>query len=121
VLDGVRGEQLERDRDVAEGEVEVDQADLAGALVGQGERQVHCNRGLPDPALGREDRDHLTVVARRLGTAERLRELMGPVDRTGDQVEVVHRHHLAGAGLHRSGQDRGVQRGPDEDHAGRRA
>ena len=35
VGDGVRREELQRDRDVAEGQVEVDQADLAATAVGQ--------------------------------------------------------------------------------------
>ena len=55
MLDGVAREQLQRDRDVAEGEVEVDQADLAGALVGQREREVDRHRRLADPTLGGED------------------------------------------------------------------
>ena len=64
VGDGVGGEQLQRDGDVAEGEVEVDEADLAAAAVGQRGREVGGERGLAAAALGREDRDQLAAWCR---------------------------------------------------------
>ena len=57
VGDGVRREQLQRDGDVAERQVEVDEADLATAAVGQRGGQVGGQRRLAAAALGREDRD----------------------------------------------------------------
>ena len=39
VRDRVRREQLQGDRDVAEGQVEVDEADPPGAALGQGQRR----------------------------------------------------------------------------------
>ena len=57
VGDRVRREQLERDRDVAEGEVEVDEADLALAAVREHRRQVRRDRGLAAAALRGEHRD----------------------------------------------------------------
>ncbi len=80
LLDGVRREELHRDRDVAEGQVEVDQADLAGALLGQGEGQVDRDRGLADATLGREDRDHLADVHRAGGTTQGDEQLVGATD-----------------------------------------
>ena len=120
MLDRVRREQLERDRDVAEGQVEVDQAHLPGAVVGQREREVDRDRGLADAALGREDRDHVAVVLRGLGAAERLRERVGAGDSPGDQVQVVHGHDLTRTRLHGPGEQCGVEGGSHEDDAGGR-
>ena len=57
VGDGVGREELERDGDVAEGQVEVDEADLAPAAVGQRGREVGGQCRLAAAALGGEDRD----------------------------------------------------------------
>ena len=86
MLDGVAREELQRDRDVAEGEVEVDQAHLAGAPVGERERQVDRDGGLADAALGREDGDDPALVHRAAGTPERDVQLVGTVDGRLDQV-----------------------------------
>ena len=61
VGDRVRREQLQRDRHVAEGQVEVDQADLAPAAVGEGGGQVGGQGRLAAAALGGEDRDELAA------------------------------------------------------------
>ena len=62
VGDGVRGEELQGDRDVAEREVEVDQADAVASTLGEGHGEVRRQRGLAAPTLGREDRDQDAVV-----------------------------------------------------------
>ena len=66
VGDGARGEQLEGDRDVAEAEVEVDQADpRRPRRAVRRDREVRGDRGLADPALGGEDREQRARRARR--------------------------------------------------------
>ena len=57
VRDRVRREELQRDGDVAEGEVEVEQRHRALAGVGDGRGEVGRERGLAAAALGREDGD----------------------------------------------------------------
>ena len=98
VLDGVAREQLERDRHVAEGEVEVDQADLAGALVGQREGEVDRHRGLADPTLGGEDGHDPAGVDRTAGTAQGDVELVGALQRGGDRGRVAGGYDVADAG-----------------------
>ena len=118
VLDRVGREQLQGDRDVTEGQVEVDQAHLAVALVGERQGEVDRDRGLADAALRREHRDDRAVVLGRTRATQRHRELVGPGDGTGDAVEVVESDDLPGAGLHGAGQRLGVEGFADQDHPG---
>ena len=106
LLDRVGREQLHGDRDVAEGEVEVDQAHLAGAALGQREGEVDRHRGLADAALGGEDGDDAAEVHGAGRAAQGLEQLVGLADRGADGVEVVGLHDVAGAGLHRPGEQR---------------
>ena len=51
VRDGPSREELQRDRDVTEGQVQVDQADARAGPGGERHREVGGDRGLADPAL----------------------------------------------------------------------
>ena len=80
VGDAALGHQLQHDRHVAEGEVEVDQADPPGAAGGQRDGDVGGERGLAAAALGREDRDDPGVELRRRRRPRR-RGTTGPICR----------------------------------------
>ena len=97
--------QLEADRDVAEGEVEVDEQGL-GPAAGQVHRGVRRERGLADAALGGEDRDDLAVAG---GTAA------GVADEPGGQLAAAPQ----GVGQRRCGRRRRRPRGPRSAGPGR--
>ncbi len=109
LLDRVRREQLQGDGDVAEGEVEVDQADLAGAALGEGEREVDRHRGLADAPLRREDGDDLAEMAGPGRAAQGLGELVGLADGGLEGGGVAELDDVTRAGLHRPGEERGVE------------
>jgi hypothetical protein len=122
VLDGVGGEQLHRDRHVAEGQVQVDHADPARATLGQRQPEVDGHRGLADAALGRPDREHLAAggTARRR-SAQRREELLGTLDGRGHRLRRPGRHDLARSGGHRLGEHLRGELGADQDHRDGRA
>ena len=116
-------EQLEGDGDVAEGQVEVDQADPAGAAAGQGEREVHRQGRLADPALGGEHRDQgaaVTAGRGRRSTGQRGPDLVSAVDGGAEAGEVTLVDDLAHAGAQGLREHDGVHAPPDQDDADRR-
>ncbi len=122
VGDGAGREQLQRDRDVTEGQVEVDQGDALGALLAQGQGEVDRDRGLADATLGGEDGDLPAAGAAGDGDAavERLPDLLGPRDRGAQAGEVALVDDLAHAGAQGLGQHAGVDPATDQDDADRR-
>ena len=127
VGDRVRGEELQRDRDVAEREVEVDQADLASPAVGEGDGEVGRERGLAAAALGREDRHDpaarafLLAVDRSLDLLTDLSaDVVRPADRVGQRGQLAIGDDLPDAGSERLGEHARVEAPADHDHAERR-
>ena len=124
VGDGVGREELQGDRDVAEGQVEVDQADLLATVLGQRHGEVRRDRRLPAAALGREDRDDpsagrvvVALVAALELMADLAPDLVGPSHGVGQRGELAVGDDLAHAGAQGLGEHGGVQPAADQDHA----
>ena len=117
-LDGVRQEQLHGDGHITEREVEVDEADLAGAVVGEREREVHGCGGLAHPALRGKDRDDVAGGCARRTPVQRQPELLGARDRIDHARVVLESDDVPAAGLHGAVEHIGLEVRPDQDHAG---
>ncbi len=123
VRDRARREDLQRDRHVPEGQVEVDHADLLRAALGQRQGEVHRQRGLADTALGGEDGDQPPAVRLRpscRAAAERLPHLACPAHRRAEAGQVALLHDLPHAAAQRLCQHPGVDTTTDQDDADRR-
>jgi hypothetical protein len=123
VGDGVGREQLQGDRHVPEGEVEVDDDDAAAPLVRQRGRQVGGDRRLAAPPLGGEDGDHAARghLGRRVGgrraVGERVADLVAATDGIEQTGPVVGRDHLTDPCPQCLGEHAGVDVVPHQHHA----
>ena len=124
VSDGVAREELQRDRHVAEREVQVHEADLAPPPVSQGGGEVGGDRRLPAAALGREDRDDptpwgvvLSVLLALDLLADLTTDLVRPPDGVGQGGELAVRDDLTDTGPEGLGEHARVQAPPHQDHA----
>ena len=124
VGDRVGREQLESDRDVTERQVEVDQADLTLAPVGEHSGEVGGHRGLATPSLRREHRDDAAPGAVQVAPLGRVHliahgpgELPGTPHGGAQPGDVPLFDDLADPGAQRLRQHRGVDAASDEHEA----
>jgi hypothetical protein len=121
----VHRKELHHDRHVSQGQVEIDDAHRAFAVVRKRRRQVGGDRRLSDPALGGEDGDQRSALRRcaellGAGGRERVVQGVGTSDSLVERLEVALFDHLAHAGAECLGQDGRVDAAPDQDHPDRR-
>ena len=117
---------MQHDRDVAEVQVEVDEADLASPAVGEGRGEIACQRGFSAAALGREDRHDdaaatVFTLAVRGALTHRRGDVANPPDRVVDTREVAFFDDFANAVAQCVDEQRGVDAAPHQHHAEARA
>ena len=114
--------ELDADRHVAEGEIEIHDAHAADTLHGQGNTEIDRQRGLAAAALGAEHGDDLTrrrfLICRR--SDHPPRHLVGPAAGGGHRRVIPDLNDVAHAGLQRAHQQGDVHFPAGQDHPDRR-